>query len=98
MLFDGRGDWYAESDDLIFGTDLREGCNRCPDLCCYCGDVIAVYAYGDSSCNISPRFLQAVARLFTYIAENRGDVELNEQSLKKSGAFAFLGPNLTYAL
>jgi hypothetical protein len=60
--------------------------------------VIAVYTYGDVGCSISPRFVQAVARLFTYIAENRSGVELNEQILKKSGAFAFLGPDLTYAL
>jgi hypothetical protein len=94
----GRARERSATDDLIFGTDLREGCNRCPDLCCYCGDVIAVYTYGDAGCTISPRFVQAVARLFTYIAENRGDVELDDQVLKKSGAFAFLGPNLTFAL
>lgn len=95
---DSARERYGEADGLMFATNLRHGCDRCPDLCCACGDVTAVYAHGDDSCRIPPRFMQAVARLFTYIAENRGDVELNDQILKQSGAFAFLGPDVTYAL
>jgi hypothetical protein len=70
----------------------------CPDLCCYRGDVTAAYTYGSDTCAASPRFVQAVARLFAYICENRDDVELDDQALKKCGAFRFLGFDLTYAL
>lgn len=71
-----------------------------PSLCCYC-DLIAQYRIGDDDpCKdeMSPRFVQAVARLFTYICENRGDVELDDQVLGKCGAKAFLGADLAYVL
>lgn len=86
-------------DAAVYGPYREDHCGApCPDLCCYCGDVTAVYTYGSDTCTVSPRFVQAVARLFAYICENRGDVELDDQVLKKCGAFRFLGPDLTYAL
>jgi hypothetical protein len=60
--------------------------------------VTAAYTYGSDTCTVPPRLVQAVARLFAYICETRGDVELDDQVLKKCGAFRFLGPDLTYAL
>lgn len=66
-----------------------------PSLCCYC-DLLAQYDIGEETCEISPRFLQAVARLFAYMVENRGDVELDREVLAKCGALAWLGPDLTY--
>lgn len=68
-----------------------------PSLCCYC-ELRAIYMVGEDTCDISPRFVQAVARLFTYIAENRGDVELDREVLAKCGALTWLGPDLTYAI
>jgi hypothetical protein len=76
----------------------RSGSPMCePSLCCYC-DLRAIYTIGEETCEMSPRFVQAVARLFTYIVENRGDVELDDQVLGKSGAKAWLGPDLEYVL
>src|SRR5262245_46759534 len=74
---------------------------RCPDLCCFC-NVRAIYTT-DGGLGIEcdegpPWFVQAVARLFVYIAENRGDTEMDERVLAKCGAKAFLAPYLTYAL
>jgi len=72
--------------------------NRCqPSLCCYC-NLSAHYTVGnDDPCDaIPPRFIQAVARLFTYMVENRGDTELNDQILGKCGALCFLSPDLDY--
>lgn len=71
--------------------------DRCtPALCCLCAPK-ARYTVGyDSPCGISPRFLQAVARVFTYMVENRGDSEMDEAVLGKSGAKVFLGPDLAY--
>jgi hypothetical protein len=72
--------------------------SRCdPALCCFCW-LTAHYWTGEDACAISPRFLQAVFRLFTYIAENRGDATLDEHVLKTCGAFAFLAPDVTYLL
>jgi len=68
-------------------------------LCCYC-DLTAVYSTRSRDpCAVLPAtFVQAVARLFTYICENRGDVEMDESIISKSGAKAFLAPQLTYVL
>lgn len=80
----------------VIGRDLvRSRCDA--SLCCYC-DLMAHYTIGDESCTIPPRFIQAVARVFAYIVENRGDVELDDNVLKKSGAFAWLSPDVTFAL
>lgn len=70
-----------------------------PSLCCYC-TLTARYSTGSGNAcdSFSPTFVQAVARLFTYIAENRGDVQIDAQLLEKSGAKSFLSPHLTYAL
>jgi len=74
---------------------------RCPDLCCFC-NVRAIYTtdggLGIECDEVPPWFVQAVARLFVYIAENRGDTEMDERVLAKCGAKAFLAPYLTYAL
>lgn len=72
-----------------------------PGLCCFC-DLIAKYTIGTGEpCEIPPRFLQAVARLFAYMVENRGDAETVGLSqlgiLQKSGALWFL-PDVTYVL
>ena len=72
--------------------------SRCdPGLCCFC-HLSARYMIGalDPCAPIPPRFVQAVARLFTYIAENRGDTELDDQILGKCGALRFLSDDLTY--
>lgn len=68
-----------------------------PSLCCLCHP-FARYSVGqDLPCAaFSPRFVQAVARLFTYIVENRGDSELDREVLAKCGALTFLGPELQY--
>lgn len=77
-----------------FPPNLRR--TRCdPALCCYC-NLVAKYTVGEETCELPPRFLQAVARLFTYICENRGDTELDEAVLGKCGAKLFLSPDLTY--
>lgn len=70
-----------------------------PALCCLCHP-FARYTVGqDRPCGgFSPRFEQAVARLFAYQVENRGDSELDREVLAKCGALSFLGPELTYAL
>jgi len=68
----------------------------CPSLCCHC-NLVASYTTGLSACEEIPSwFVQAVARLFTYIAENRGDTEMNEAVIAKCGAKAFLAPYLVY--
>jgi len=82
--------------------DDETGCGlNCPDLCCYC-NVRAIYTGGGDiavDCDeIPPWFVQAVARLFTYVCENRGDTEMDEHVLAKSGAKAFLAPHLAYAV
>jgi hypothetical protein len=68
-----------------------------PSLCCHC-NLFAQYMIGEDTCNISPSFVQAVARLFTYMVENRGDVEMDREILAKCGALTFLSGGLTYAL
>jgi hypothetical protein len=73
---------------------------RCsPSLCCYCY-LQAVYDVGQriDPCRdqFSPSFVQAVARLFAYMVENRGDVKIDDQVLTNSGAKGFLAPHMTY--
>lgn len=81
---EGRGDWL-----LTCSTSL----------CCYC-DLTAVYPVGDSDpCSAMPAsFVQAVARVFAYMCENRGDVEMDESILSKCGAKVFLSAQITYLL
>jgi hypothetical protein len=64
----------------------------CPNLCCYCGCLRAVYMVGqDFGCDGVPSsFVMAVARLFAYTCENRGDVQHEGAVLAKSGALTFL--------
>jgi hypothetical protein len=70
----------------------------CPTLCCAC-NVRAHYSTGlGCSEEIPPSFLMAVARLFAYQCENRGDAELDEHVLGKCGAKTFLSPFLVYVL
>jgi len=70
-----------------------------PSLCCHC-DLTAVYPVGSSDpCGEQDAtFVQAVLRLFTYMCENRGDVEMNPEILSTSGANAFLSQQLTYLM
>jgi len=72
--------------------------SRCdPALCCLCHPY-ARYMIGSTTCEVTPTFIQAVARVFAYIVENRGDSELDDQVLGKCGALAFLRPELTFVL
>src|SRR5262245_48376059 len=73
----------------------RSRCDR--SLCCHCR-LVAKYTTGKDECEYSSRFIQAVARLFAYMIENRGDSELDDQVLAKCGALAFLRPDLTFVL
>ena len=78
--------------------EYEEGDICAPALCCLSGCLQAVYSVGqDDACGVSPAFVQAVAQLFAYMAENRGDVKMDDQILTKSGAKGFLNPWLTYA-
>lgn len=88
--------WSGGTLLAVLPPSLDRSCCM-PSLCCYC-DLRAQYWIGEDTCEIPPRFLQAVARLFTYIAENRGDTELDPHVLMRCGAFAFLAPDVTYAL
>jgi hypothetical protein len=67
-----------------------------PALCCLAGCLQALYSVGSQSCGVSPSFVQAVARLFAYMVENRGDVKIDDQILSNSGAKGFLAPHMTY--
>lgn len=66
-------------------------------LCCY-GCVTARYTYGVNVCDLDPLFLEAVARLFAYICENRGDTGADPNLIQQSGAAAFLQAGTTYVL
>lgn len=68
-----------------------------PSFCCRC-NLTAHYTIGtDDPCEaISPRFIQAVARVFTYLVQNRGDVPLDPDILTKSGAMLFLSSEILY--
>lgn len=70
-----------------------------PSLCCYC-ILTAQYNIGQTidPCgeNFSPAFVQAVAQLFAFMVENRGDVKLDDQVLTRSGAKGWLAGGLTY--
>lgn len=70
-----------------------------PALCCLCHPYARYTVGQDLPCGaFSPRFGQAVARLFAYIVENRGDSELDREVLAKCGALTFLGPDLQYVM
>ena len=71
----------------------------CPEVCCFCW-LHATYTVGeDLGCDgVPPRFVQAVAQLFAYIVENRGDTAMQPYLLYQSGAHAFLAPEVTYVL
>lgn len=66
-----------------------------PSLCCLC-NLWVRYMIGQETCEVPARFIQAVARVFAYIVENRGDSELDREVLAKCGALTFLGPDLEY--
>lgn len=66
-------------------------------LCCLCHPYARYTVGQEVGCGgFSPRFVQAVCRVFTYILENRGDSELDREVLAKCGALTFLGPELQY--
>jgi hypothetical protein len=67
-----------------------------PALCCLAGCLQAVYSVGQQDCGYPPSFVQAVARLFAYMVENRGDVKIDDQVLTNSGAKGFLAGHMTY--
>lgn len=64
-------------------------------LCCQCC-LSARYTAGIDVCELPASFLMGVARLFVYIAENRGEVEMDENVLGRSGAKSFLVPYTTF--
>ena len=68
-----------------------------PSLCCHC-NLSAHYTVGndDPCAAIPPRFVQAVARVFAYMVENRGDVAGDDDWLTKTGAMTFLSDDLLY--
>lgn len=74
----------------------------CPQLCCYCGCLRAVYQVGQNynGCGdeIPATFVQAVAQVFAYIAENRGDTQREPGLLARCGALPFLSSRTTYVL
>lgn len=72
---------------------IRDRCQ--PPLCCLCHPK-AHYRIGNFSCQLPPRFIQAVARVFAFICENRGDTQLDPATLGKCGALTFLMPDLTF--
>lgn len=79
---------------MVLPPSLRRS-RRDPGLCCFC-NLKAQYTVGADLCEVSPQFIQAVARLFTYLVENRGDVEMDGNVLTKSGALTFL--DVTYVM
>jgi hypothetical protein len=79
---------YSDDDDCYWCS---------PALCCLSGCVQASYRIGESNvCEISPAFVQAVAQLFAFMVENRGDVKLDDQVLSRSGAKGWLSGGMTY--
>jgi len=70
-----------------------------PSLCCHC-NLMAHYLVGSTDpCHvITPSFVQAVARLFTYLVENRGDVPMDDDVLSKCGAMTFLADQATFVV
>lgn len=81
-----------------FGPERDRLC--CPSLCCYCGNLRAVYTFGaEFGCDGVPAwFVQAVAQVFAFIAENRGDTQREPDLLRRSGAISFLSRATTYVL
>jgi len=76
----------------------RSPCDPFLCECCTCCGLTAHYRTGGEFCEVPPRFVQAVARLFTYMVENRGDTPQDEHLLYKCGAWAFLSPELTFVM
>jgi len=75
------------------------GQGSCWDVPCCEQQLRAIYWTGeDFNGAVPPLFLQAVLRVFTFICENRGEVQLDEAILGKSGAKAFLSSRLPYVL
>jgi hypothetical protein len=81
-----------------FGPERYRHTLCCPALCCYCGSLRAHYQAGeDFGCGeVPPGFVMAVARVFAYVAENRGDVGQEPNILGRCGALAFLSSRTTY--
>jgi hypothetical protein len=74
-------------DSRVFGGPIPSPM----DLCCFCNLMVQYQVGEEGECGRVPAsFVQAVARVFAYIVENRGDVEMDPQILSKSGAIAFL--------
>lgn len=65
-------------------------------LCCLCMPY-ARYNIGQDMCQLPPRFVQAVARVFAYLVENHGDSG-DDHVLTRCGAMSFLGPDVQYVL
>ena len=76
---------------VVLPRPLERSISCAPWLCCLCHPYARYHIGSGISCDgISPGFIQAVARVFTYIVENRGDSELDPGVLSKCGALAFL--------
>jgi hypothetical protein len=91
-------DGHRNLDNPYAYNDINSIACMPPSLCCYCS-LTAQYSVGhrtDPCGEFSPSFVQAVARLFAYMVENRGDVKIDDQILTNSGAKGFLAPNMTY--
>lgn len=67
-----------------------------PSLCCFC-DLMVRYPVGSATCEISPTFMLAVAKVFAHLIEHRGDDDMDDRILTRSGAMSFLA-NITYVL
>lgn len=81
------------ANSWVFGGDIPSPM----DLCCLCNLTVSYQIGEEGECGRVPAsFVQAVARLFAYIVENRGDVEMDPNVLMKSGAIEFL--HVTYVL
>jgi hypothetical protein len=94
---DGRLVASLPPNSPCFGPDRYA--LQCPSLCCY-GCARAVYTVGeDFGCNNIPAwFVQAVAQVFAFLAENRGDVQREPQLLARCGALSFLSVRTLYVL
>lgn len=86
------------SDPLIWGYDR----SCCPAALCECmgSPITAIYWTGSIDCNdeFPAMFVQAVARVFAFICENRGDTQLNELTLQRCNAMTFLQRYVTFVL
>jgi len=69
----------------------RSHCDPALCECCTCCGYTAHYWVGDQNlCQFPVGFVQAVARLFTFMVENRGDIQQDDRIMARCGALPFL--------